>query len=176
MALTSRSTVRTSGFRELERELGRIDKEVTRRNTAIRALEQGAQPMRATISGMAAVLDGDLANSVAVAARIGRGGRGKRTKGRRGGSGGEFGDRVEVFIGIDVNAAVIKGSHPLAYAEVTEFGPAVYDVNVPAQPFFRPGFEAEKHNSVQHIADSLTVEIGKAVGRQERKKARAAAR
>lgn len=169
-------TLKTSGFRELEKSLDEISKQATRKNTAIRALEKGAEPMRARISALAPVDDADLQRSVAIAPRIGFGGRGttgRRTKTRRGGSGGEFGDEVEIFIGIDLEAKkTANQAHPLAYAEVTEFGSTLFDVKQKALPFFRPGFDAEKHNAIGHIADALRVEIGRAIERQSRKAAR----
>lgn len=164
--------VKTRGFADTERALAQIAKKVTRKNVGIRALTDGAEPMRATIAAHAPRKDGDLSGAVAIAARMGLSGRGGGKRTKRGGGGGSFGDRVEVFIGIDAAAPVIDGNHPMAYALVAEYGRERYTVRQAPHPFFRPGFDSEKHATIDRIRDALTVQIGAAVKRQSARSAR----
>jgi len=158
-------SIKTSGFRELEKKLGEIAKPATRKTVAIRALTAAAEPMAKLIASLAPVDMGDLRDAIAVAPRAVKGGGGK---GKRGGGGGEFGDTVEVFVGVDT-AAIAKNPELNAYAGVQEFGPELYDVSAPAQPYFRPGFERDKVPALGRIAKSVEAEIGKTLTRQSKR-------
>ena len=154
-------TVKTKGFKELEANLAKLEKQTTRKNVAIRALTTGAEPMALTARRYAPKDEDDLEKSITVSP-VATNARGR--KGKRGGSGGQFGDIVQVFIGIDPT----RDARVNIYSQVQEFG----NENNPAQPFMRPAFEGGKFRAIDHIADALKVEIGKAIGRQERKAAR----
>lgn len=158
--------VSVTGFRELDAALAEIEKQATRRTVAIRALTKGADPMQQAIYRLAPVDDGDpdgvvSRDAIAIAPRAVKA-NGRRTK--RGGSGGEFGDSVEVFIGYDT-AADPKVN---IYGPMNEFGLG----HQPSQPHFRPGFEAVKFASLEHIKSALAADIEATAARAARKKAR----
>lgn len=143
-------TVKTEGFKQLEGRLAMISANVTRRNVGIRALTKGAVPMRDAIKRLAPEDEGDLKESIQISDRAHKGG-GRKTK--RGGSGGQFGDIVEVFIGIDPTP---DPRLPI-YSVIAEEG----EQGRPAKPYMRPGYEAEKYRALDHIKEALTDEIDK---------------
>ena len=155
-------TVKTKGFKELEDALGKIEKEATRKNIAIRSLTKAGDMMVMTAQRMAPTDEGDLRSAITIAPRATTsGGR----KGKRGGSGGQFGDVVRVFMGIDLSV----NNRLIIYSAVQEWG----NVSNPAQPYMRPAFDAEKFRYVDRLSEELSIDIGKAIGRQERKRAKA---
>lgn len=158
-------TVDFKGGQALEAALAELSTQATRRNVAIRALEQAGAPMRDRAKALAPVDVHDLEKSIEIAPRAVRG-SGTRTK--RGGNAGGFGDVVEVFLGIDTAANPAVN----IYGPMSEFGLG----HMPLQPFFRPAFDDEKHATLDRIRQSLTVEIGKAAARQERRAAKLAAK
>lgn len=151
-------TVKTQGFKELEAKLGIIKSKATRRNVGIRALTKAAEPMAAKARQLAPKDENDLENSIKVSPRASNK-LGQATK--RGGRGGQFGDVLEVFIGIDATQNPALN----IYAAIQEEGKA----NNPAQPYMRPAYESNKMKSLDIIKDAILIEINNAVGRQERK-------
>ena len=150
-----------NGFKELDAALGQIEKQTTRRSVAIRSLTVAAEPMRATIERLAPRDKGTLHKSIAIAPRAAKG-LGRKTK--RGGSGGEFGDEVEVFIGLDTAADPAVN----IYGPSSEFGFG----HQPLDPFFRPGYDAEVVPTIARIGAALKADIEKTAARAARKKAR----
>ncbi len=162
------TTIETSGFREAEKALAEIGSQLTRRNVGIRALTNAGEPMRARVASLAPTDELDLQKSIAIAARAT--GFGSK-KGKRGGGGGEFGDVIEVFIGIDT-ASIAENPQLNAYSVIQEFGKSLFDVNFAANPYMRPGYDAEKLATIGRVASELKIETEKAAARQSRKASR----
>ena len=153
--------VSTSGFKELEAKLRDIEKKTTRRTTGIRALMKAGEPMAERARLLAPKEEGDLERAIKLSP-VATGFNGR--KGRRGGSGGQYGDTLEVFLGIDLSV----NRRLSVYSRVQEEG----NGKQPAQPYMRPAFESQKMQTVDRIRDQLRIEIDKAIGRQVRKRAR----
>lgn len=153
-------TIKTEGFADIEKSLSAIESQLTRRNVAIRALTKGGEPIRADASRNAPKDKGDLDTSIKISPRAALNGR----KTRRGGAGGEFGDVVEVFIGIDTSI----NRRLRIYAAIQENG----SESNAAQPYIRPAFDAHGRNAVSTIKNELTIEVSKTVQRAAAKKAR----
>lgn len=150
--------VETKGFAELEQALGGLEKELTRRAVARRALKQAADPMRAEIEALAPEDEGVLKSAIAVGTRANFGRR--KSKAQR----EQFGDVVEVFIGIDP-AKETAQDKVVAYSIFVERGTS----DTPAQPYFRPGWERDKLQALERIKAFLGPEIEKAAARQRKR-------
>jgi HK97 gp10 family phage protein len=149
-----RITVKTEGFKELEQALSILPR-ATQKNTAARTLLKAAEP----IAGRAEQLSPDdlrtgppdLHTSIKAT---------KRPKARR-------------IVWVDVaphqpierNAKTNKITGRRAAAQQLERG----DGDMPAKPFMRPAWEAEKGNALATIKSLLKVEILKSVARLAKK-------
>lgn len=170
--------VKIEGLRELEESLKQLTK-ATGRATMRRALIKAAQPIVDHARRLAPVDTGHLKTNIIASARI------RNTVGhaeysqtlRSGGSKAEAVTALRsarraanggnTFAEIGVGPAV-----PTPYAHLVEFG----TVKMPAQPFLRPAWDAEKDGALHTIADNLRIEIDKSATRARNKAARLAAK
>lgn len=154
-------TVRTTGFRELERELERLGKETTQKASLRRALKKAAEPMAEIARGLApndpATGAPDLQSSITVSTKLSDRQKAKHRKMFRN-------DRaaVEMFVG--------PGPDPAAWNQ--EFG----NVNHGPQAFMRPAFDQDKDAMLARLKDEIWKDIQKTLARNARSAARAAAR
>lgn len=136
-------------------------------NTAGRAgLRAGAEPIRALAVALAPVDQGKLKQAIKVAsAKAGR---------------GDDRDHLRVVVGIDRSVDPPsfkpriggKGSYRdpgvAGHSVIIEFGRA----GAPAQPYFTPAWEAEKHGAPERIGAALWPAIERAAKRLATKRAR----
>ena len=175
--------VSITGCRELDAALRELGNKVTAKAVGRRALDNAAAPILA----MAKLLAPDdpatgsnkfLKESIKVAAP-------KRVRLNRGQSRGSIDaqDQIWRVIGIDQSVdpptwkprqgggGTYRDPGVAGVGPIMEFGaPAA---NVPAQPFMRPAWEANKAATPQRIVDALRPEIEKAAQRAARKRAKA---
>lgn len=163
-------TIKVEGLAELDQALFELGDALQARNAGKRALMTGAAPMVAAIQRLAPKEQGFLAESVeAQPARRNRG------------------DLATVLIGINpaVKPTVTvpreeegQRTGPVEDLGVAGVGP-IQEFGTPkmaANPFFRPGFDAEAAATVGRVGDALRPEIEEAARRVERKTARLARR
>nr|WP_053000146.1 HK97-gp10 family putative phage morphogenesis protein [Sphingomonas sp. Y57] len=136
---------KVSGFRDMDAALASLPK-ATRRNVAIRVLKGAAQPMADDMEERAPERTGKLKRTVKVSTRLSKGERKKTAASKSG---------VNVYI----------GPGPLKRARLQELGT---EHSAP-QAFVRPAWDAGKKKAVADIADSVAIEIRKALGRRARK-------
>lgn len=152
--------VTITGGKAVEAALGQIAKESTRRSIAIRGLTKAAAPIADRARQLAPKDEGDLEQSIKVSPTAYLAGK----KSKRGGNGGNFGDIVEVFIGID---ASVNKALPI-YAPINEFG----DDPRPKQPFFRPAFDQQGERALDLMISETAAETEKAIARAARRAAK----
>lgn len=150
--------VRTTGFRELEAGLSQLASKLTRKNVGRRALKTAAEPIAASARRHApddpATPDIDLESSIKVSSRQKSGRQTRHVK--------ESPTEVVMFVG------PTREGYPQAIMQ--EFGTRHHA----AQPYMRPAWDEEGGDTaVRRIGKALGEEIPKAVGRQNRKLARA---
>jgi HK97 gp10 family phage protein len=146
-------TFKTKGFAELSAKLGMIPTELTRRNVAIRSLTKSAEPMKDKIQQLAPRDTGLLKSAIVISNKANFGRKSKQSR-------QQFGDIVEVFIGIDQSAGTEKDG-VARYSTIVEEG----SNDTPAKPYFRPGFQSEGMATIDRIKDSLSLEISNAIKR-----------
>jgi len=139
----SRRTVKTSGFKELERALSDL-KVTTARNIARRGLKEVLEPVAEGARQRVPTLSGDLKESIVVTTKNPKRNR-KRSK-------------IEAHAG--------PGNHPQGVQ--SEFG----NHNHGPQPYLRPAWEAEEPGLLPALASVVRQEIDKATQRAARKAAR----
>ncbi|MFO6447863.1 HK97-gp10 family putative phage morphogenesis protein [Erythrobacter sp. NE805] len=168
--------VKFEGGKELEKALGQLSSQVTRKNVARRALKAAAEPIRDAAKAKVPVDTGRLREAIGV-----------RNK-RRSTAFRElaylsfrtFGDirmakgfsdkSVEVEVAVygspSRNKRTGKRTGLLVYAEVQERGNEV----MPAQPFMRPAWDSQGGmTALNRILAALRIEIDKAVARAARR-------
>lgn len=148
-------TVKTEGFRELEKKLAALGDPKHAKNAGRQALRRAAVPIRDKAKALVHVDEGMIRKSIKIAAAK------KPRKGRGGYEDAQY--QVGVVIGIDANVepAVTrprkqgKGSYrdPEVAGEsvILEFG----GVHSPAYPYFRPAWDANKGQSIGRIGQEL---------------------
>lgn len=142
-------TVKVEGVSELLDGLEELPK-ATEKNVLQRALLNAADPIIRAAERLAPVFTGRLRKSVSSGTRLSR--RQKQLHNKE--------SEVEVYVGPEA----------LVQAITQEFG----TVNNRPQPFMRPAWERNKHETLNSIKDELTIEIEKARARIARKTARLA--
>lgn len=152
--------VEIKGGKALEAALGEIAKTATRRNIAIRGLTKAAEVIADRARQLAPKDQGDLEQSIKVSPTAYLAGK----KSKRGGNGGDFGDVVEVFVGIDasVNKALT------IYAPINEFG----NDPRPKQPYMRPAFDQTGERALDLMISETAAETEKAIARAARRNAK----
>jgi hypothetical protein len=163
-------TVKFEGGRALEAALRDLGKRATAKNVGRRALMQAAEPIRDMAKQLA---PDDPATGAGKFLKESI----KAAPGRR-----NRGDRTWVLVGIDasVDPATEKprqgggGSYRdpgvAGVSVIQEFGAPAR--NIPAQPYMRPAWEANKAATLGRIGDALWDEIDKAAQRAARKRAK----
>lgn len=157
-----RTTVKLSGFRELNQALNELPK-AAHGGALRRAGSKAMQPM-ADLAARLAPNDpkteapDDLSTSITLSSRA--------KAGRGGLEGIEKGTRANIHMG---PAATLPR---FARAVVMEFG----SFKDKPQPYMRPAFEQDGQAVIDRLKPLLKAEIDKAVGRLARKAARAAAK
>lgn len=167
--MTSRG-VRVEGLRELDRALGELPK-ATARNVLLRALGKAAEPMHSHAKSLAPVRDDDrdVYFGPDGARKLRRPGTTKHlvqagtrlTPRQRSQARKEGKAFAEYYVGTRDRAA-----------RFPEFGTA----EMPAQPFLRPAWDANKQRALDIFRTELGGEISKAANRLARRAARARAR
>ncbi|MDP2129996.1 MAG: HK97-gp10 family putative phage morphogenesis protein [Erythrobacter sp.] len=156
----ARPSTRIEGLRELEAALADLPK-TTGKNVLGRVLKKAAAATVADAQSNAPRDTGGLSASIIVGAKL----NGRQTSLNRQQLKNRSG--VEMFIGPSYEKG--KGGR---HGHLLEFG----TVNMPAQPFMRPAWDANKDAALRTIADDLGSEIEKAAARLARKAARKAAK
>lgn len=145
----ARNTVRIDGLKELDKALGELPK-ATAKATLRRVLKDAGEPVARAMRRLAPTDDYHLHDSIDVSTRLSR---------RQAGLHRKEGGRAfqEMFVGTNNPAGVQQ-----------EFG----NERHPAQPFARPAWDAEKGNTLNHIANALWGEIEKSAQRLAKKASR----
>lgn len=164
--------VSIKGGVEVEAALRELGNKVTARNVGKRGLLKAAEPIR-DMARLLAPDDPATGSNKFLRESI------KAAPGRR-----NRGDRIWALVGIDADVDPAKnvarksggGSYRdpgvAGVSVIQEFGSPAN--NVPAHPYLRPAWEANKAAAPQRIADEVKVEVEKAAARAARKKARQA--
>jgi HK97 gp10 family phage protein len=148
-------TFRVEGFKELDQAFNDLANTVgtsraTGKNVAKRALTQAAAPLERAVAAAAPVASGHLQTSITTGTRLSR--------------------RQSALSPKEVPVEVYVGAGPLPQAHMQEFG--THDQ--PAQPFFRPAWDAMVQAIRDSIASFLWLELQKAAARAAKKAARLA--
>lgn len=162
-------SVKVEGLAELEKTLFELGSTSTARRVGQRALIEAAQPMVTAIKRFAPKDEMNLEESVKIQAS-------NRNRNA---------DTAEAVIGIDgsVKPAVARPRQRASskrqgaaidlgvsgYGPMQEFG----TVKMQANPFFRPGFQAEAAATIVRVGQTLGPEIEKSAARLAKKRARA---
>lgn len=148
-------TVKTTGFKDLERALMQIEKASTAKGVMRRALKKAAQPIADKAEAMAPEDKGTLKASVAVGTKLSR--RQKRL-------------HRKMFKNDKATVEMFVGAGPLSSAHNQEFG---NEHNAP-QPFMRPAWDAEAQPTLDRLGKEMWSEIEKQAKRAAKKAAKAA--
>jgi len=151
--MAGRVKFKFEGGKELQKALRALP-DATAKNTVRRVLKKRAQPVADAARSKAPKDDGQLRDSIAVSTKLSKANRRDRKRFGR--------DDIEVFI----------GAGPLPQAHLQEFGSSRHK----AQPFLRPAWDERKDGVLEGLKDDLWTEIRKAVERQRKKAAKAAAK
>lgn len=145
-----KTRVKVEGLRNLEKSLAGLEKTATKRTVARKALKQGGELFASTYRRLAPVDEGDYRAGISVGTKLSR--RQRKMHRKK--------DPVEVFAGAenDVTATAVN----------QEFG----NIRHGAQPAARPAWNSQKHNMLARIENTLEDEIGKAVKREAKRKAK----
>lgn len=141
---------KVEGLSELNFALGELPK-TTAKNALKRTLLKGAKPIDEMASSMAPKLTGRLQISVITGTKLTRR---QRSSAYRAGTSGV----VEVHVGTALSRGMFQ-----------EFG----TVKMPAHPFMRPAWEANKERALKIIKTELGPEIEKAAARLAKRRAKA---
>lgn len=166
-------TVKTQGFRELERALLELPR-ATAKNVAKRALLKAAAPVVDQAKALVPVRTGNLRDSIkAIALSNNAAGRAAYASAMRQGLGqdaarGALRAAQRASNGQSITTvAVGPGQQP--HAHLVEFG----SVNNAPQPYLRPAWDANKQKVLDSIGETLGDEIMKTAKRLARKAAKA---
>lgn len=143
-----RMTVKTTGFRELEKKLAKLP-EATGRNVLRRVAKGALEPMADVAAQKAPEERGILSFSIVV------------TEGRTRRARTSF-LRIR---GIQMAMGPATGFGATYYASHVEFG----TIDTPAQPYMRPAWDTGKMKALDYVQDNLWREVEKAVGRVQKK-------
>jgi HK97 gp10 family phage protein len=144
-----RVTVKTKGFKELEKILADKLPQATARNVLRRVAKGALEPMADTAARLAPEDEGRLAFSIDVSE-----GRTRRAK-----------TNFLRIRGVQMAMGPASGLATLQYATFVEFG----TIDTPAQPYMRPAWETGKMDALEYVQDNLWREVQAAVGRVQRK-------
>ena len=149
--------VKLEGFKELEKELARIDKATTAKAALRRSLKKSAQPMADLMVSLAPddpeTAGDDLKSSIAVGTKLSKKQGSAHRKMFRNDKAA-----VEMFVG--------PGVDPAAWNQ--EFG----NINHGPQPFVRPAWDRDHRALVDRLGRLLWDDIQKTVARAERRAAK----
>ena len=143
-------TAKVEWLKGSDQALAEVGKKSTQKNILIRTLKKAAQPIDDMASALAPKLTGRLQVSVIIGTKLTRSQRSSAYKA------GKLGV-AEVHVG----TALSRGLYQ-------EYG----TIKMPAHPFMRPAFDANKANAEKIIGTELWVEIKKAADRAARKRAK----
>lgn len=148
-----RVTVKTKGFKELEKILAEQLPQATSRNVLRRVAKGALEPMADVAARLAPEDEGRLAFSIDVSE-----GRTRRAK-----------TGFQRIRGVQMAMGPASGLATLQYASFVEFG----TIDTPAQPYMRPAWETGKMDALEYVQDNLWREVQAAVKRITKKQARA---
>lgn len=173
-----KTTVRISGLKELDANLGQLSK-ATARNVLRRVLTKAAQPMADRMAELApddpATGAPDLHTSILITSKL-KNPVGKAEFAAVKAAGGSNADAAAALrdarrAGSESFAEVYVGPDAKQFhAHLQEFGTAHHR----PQPFARPAFEQTKQQVLDNMAKDLGGEIDKAVARMKRRQAKKA--
>lgn len=166
--------VKVEGFEDLHKSLAELSRAAGNsvlRRSGVKAME----PMRALAQSLAPddmkSPDPDLESSIVISAGANLARQGRRALGEV-----EKGNRVNISMGPDAKLprSPTQGKKSSGYtrALVAEFGSR----QQAPQPYMRPAFDRDKDALLTRLAAILRVEIERAIGRAQRRAARAAAK
>lgn len=181
-----RGGFKLEGFADLDAKLAALPNNIAR-GAALRGMKKAGNLMADEQRALAPVEDGTLVASIGVAGKSrnlaglsefgavlrGGGSRGQVKAALRGArAGGSSGTRISVRIGPTApHAHLVEFGTGPRYQKTTGKFVGV----MPAQPFIRPAFDVKKGAALTAIKREITVEIGKAQGRLDRKAAKLSA-
>jgi HK97 gp10 family phage protein len=144
-------TAKVEWLRGSDQALAEVGKKTTQKNILIRTLKKAAKPIDDQASALAPVETGKLQISVITGTQLTRRQRSSAYKA------GKLGV-AEVHVGTALSRGLFQ-----------EFG----TFKMPAHPFMRPAWDANKDRALKIIGTELWVEIKKAAERAARKSAKA---
>lgn len=144
-------TAKVEWLKGSDKALAEVGSKATQRNVLIRMLKKAAAPIDEQASSLAPIDTGKLQISVITGTRLTSRQRGTAYKAGRLGV-------AEVHVGTAMSRGLFQ-----------EFG----TYKMPASPFMRPAWDANKAKAQDIIASELWVEIRKASDRAARKRAKA---
>ncbi|MEM7301916.1 MAG: HK97-gp10 family putative phage morphogenesis protein [Pseudomonadota bacterium] len=147
-----KTKITVDGFRDVERALAGLEKEVSRRSVARSALKKGGAVFASTARRLSPIDDGALRRSIGVGTKLDKAARAGHVRK----------DPVEVF----------AGAGPVPQAVQQEFG----NENHPAQPFMRPAWDSQKDWALAAIQNELEDATDRAIKRQVKRNAKKKAR
>lgn len=175
MARQIKTSVKMSGFKELEAALAQLPK-ATAKNTLNRALMKAAIPMRDAAVGFAPIKTGKLRDGIIISKKTKNG----SIRGEIAGLIKQGHDRVAAVSKAKANRAArgMENNFAQIYLGVAsnirqaipqEFGTE----DTVAHPFMRPAFDGKKEETVNILRGETWTEINKSANRLAKKKAKA---
>ena len=143
-------TIKTSGFKEIEAALQRLEKASTQKAVMRRALKKAAKPLADAAEARAPKATGDLKNSITISTKLS-----DRQKSRHRKMFKNDRAAVEMFV----------GAGPVSSAHNQEFG----NENHGPQPFMRPAWDTEAQPTLERLGNEMWAEIEKQARRAARK-------
>lgn len=161
------TTVKTEGFKELERALAELPR-ATAKNVSRRALMRAGQPVADKARELVAVDSGGLRDSIVVSTRTtGKPGASEfAAVMRAGGTRKEAGAAMRSAAGGGRSVVTVYiGAGQLPHAHLVEFG----SINNSPHPYLRPAWDEGKQQVLDDIRAFMGEEIEKAAQRAARK-------
>ncbi len=154
---------KVEGLDEVQAALRQLPN-ATAKNVVRRVLKNRAQPIADAAKALAPMRFGELRDSITVSTKLTRSQRRQRKKVDR--------NDIEIYVGPDSRpqAHMLEfGTGPRRHKSGKEVG------QITPTPFMRPAWDGEKMKAFEGMKDDLWAEIRKAVARQAKKAAKAAA-
>lgn len=147
--------VKTSGFRELNANLGEMKKGAAK-GALRRAIATSLKPIQSTAQRLAPVDDGQLRDSIVISPTLSKNARGKSANVRQadGGFRAAAKTSVTVYVGTTNRNGVPR-----------EFG----SMRSPAHPFMRPAWDMGRAQLLDDVKGNLADEINKTIARAEKR-------
>ena len=157
-------TVKVEGLAEISRALQNLPK-ATATRVQRRVLTEHAKPTLEAAKAKVSVYRGDLRDSLQITSKRPRGYKTDAARAFAKAGGGQAGKAAAKAAGATpVSVFIVAGRLPQPH--MLEFG----TVNMPAEPYFRPAWDANKGAIVRDVGRDLWVEINRAAARSAKRK------